>query len=95
MEPGKRKIGGVLKGEALLSEIKSKFEASSEVYDNEKFLRLGDQMLENHLKVFHTPKEKRLISDIWKNRDHIDARDYLSLISILLHDCYVYFIAKQ
>ena len=94
LEPGKRKIGGALKGEALLSEIKSKFEASAEVYDNERFVRLGDQMLENYLKVFHTPKEKRLISDIWKSRDHIDARDYLSLISILLYDCYVYIIAK-
>ncbi|MDP1548117.1 MAG: hypothetical protein Q8L87_19060 [Anaerolineales bacterium] len=94
LEPGKRKIGRALKGEALLSEIKSKFEACSEVYDNEKFVRLGDQMLENYLKVFHTPKEKRLISDIWKSRDRIDARDYLSLISILLYDCYVYIIAK-
>lgn len=94
LEPGKRKIGGALKGEALLSGIKSKFEASAEVYDNERFVGLGDQMLENHLKVFHTPKEKRLISDIWKSRDHIDARDYLSLISILLYDCYVYIIAK-
>ena len=94
LEPGKRKISGALKGEALLSEIKSKFEASSKVYDDERFVRLGDQMLENYLKVFHTPKEKRLISDIWKSRDHIDARDYLSLISILLYDCYVYIIAK-
>jgi len=94
LEPGKRKIGGALKGDALLSEIKSKFEASAEVYDSERFVRLGDQMLENYLKVFHTPKEERLISDIWKSRDHIDARDYLSLTSILLYDCYVYIIAK-
>ncbi|MBE0681556.1 MAG: hypothetical protein IH589_06550 [Anaerolineales bacterium] len=94
LEPGKRKIGGALKGEALLSEIKSKFEAGSEVYDNEKFVHLGDQMLENYLKVFHTPKEKRLISDIWRSRDHIDARDYLSLISTMLYDCYIYIIAK-
>ena len=94
LEPGKRKFGGALKGEALLSEIKSKFETSSKVYDEERFFRLGDQMLENYLKVFHTPKEKRLISDIWKSRDRIDARDYLSLISILLYDCYVYIIAK-
>lgn len=94
LEPGKRKISGALKGKALLSEIKSKFEASSEVHDDEMFVRLGDQMLENYLKVFHTPKEKRLISDIWESRDHIDARDYLSLISILLYDCYVYIIAK-
>jgi len=94
LEPGKRKIGGALQGEALLGEIKSKFEASAEVYDNERFIRLGDQMLENYLKVFHTPKEKRLISDIWISRDRIDARDYLSLISILLYDCYVYIIAK-
>jgi hypothetical protein len=94
LEPGKRKIGGAIKGDALLSEIKSRFESSAEVYDNERLVRLGDQMLENYLKVFHTPKEKRLINDIWKSRDHIDARDYLSLISILLYDCYVYIIAK-
>lgn len=95
LEPGKGKIGGAIKGDALLSEIKSKFEASSAVYDNERIIRLGDQMLENHLKVFHTPKDKRLTSDIWKSRDHIDARDYLSLISILLYDCYVYIVAKS
>jgi hypothetical protein len=94
LEPRKRKISGAIKGAALLSEIKSKFEASAEVYDNERLVRLGDQMLENYLKVFHTPKEKGLINDIWKSRDHIDARDYLSLISILLYDCYVYIIAK-
>ena len=94
LEPGKRKIGEALKGDALLSGIKSKFEAGAEVYDNERFVRLGDQMLENYLKVFHTPKERRLISDIWTSRDHIDARDYLSLISILLYDCYVYIISK-
>ena len=95
LEPGKRKIGGTIKGEALLNEIKSRFEASAEVYDNEAFVRLGDQMLENYLKVFHTPKEKRLIGDIWSSRDQIDARDYLSLISILLYDCYVYIVAKS
>jgi len=94
LEPGKRKISEAIKGDALLSEIKSKFDASSEVYGNERVIRLGDQMLENYLKVFHSPKEKRLISDIWKSRDHIDARDYLSLISTLLYDCYVYIIAK-
>ena len=75
-------------------EIKSKFEAGSEVYDDRRFVRLGDQMLENYLKVFRTPKEKRLISDIWKSRDPIDGRDFLSLISILLYDFYVYIIAK-
>lgn len=94
LEPGKRQLSKALKGEALLSEIKSKFKTSAEVYDNEKLVRLGDQMLENYLKVFHTEKERRLISDIWKSRDHIDTRDYLSLISILLYDCYVYIIAK-
>ncbi len=94
LEPGKRKIDGAIKGDAFLSEIKSKFEASAEVYDNERLIRLGDQMLENYFKVFRAPKEKTLTSDIWKSRDHIDARDYLSLISILLYDCYVYIIAK-
>lgn len=96
LEPEKIKIEGVTKGEMLLSVIKDKFEANqSEIYDNERLVHLGDQMLENYLEVFHTLKEKRLISDIWKSRDHIDARDYLSLISILLYDCYVYIITKQ
>lgn len=94
LEPAKRKIVRAIKGDALLDEITSKFEESAEVYDNERYVRLGDQMLENYLKVFHTPKEERLISDIWKSRGRIDARDYLSLISILLYDCYVYIIAK-
>ncbi|MHB8776323.1 MAG: hypothetical protein ACYC6R_00990 [Anaerolineales bacterium] len=94
LEPGKGKISGAIKGDALLSGIKFKSEASAEVYDNERLVHLGDQMLENYLKVFHTQKEKRLTSDIWKSRDQIDARDYLSLISILLYGCYVYIIAK-
>jgi hypothetical protein len=95
LEPDKIKIEGVTKGEMLLSVIQNKFEANqSEIYGNERLVHLGDQMLENYLKVFHTPKEKRLISDILKSRDHIDARDYLSLISILLYDCYIYIIAK-
>lgn len=77
-----------------MSEIKSKFEASAEVCDNKRLVRLGDQVLENYLKVIRTPKKKRLISDIWKSRDQIDARDYLSLRSILLYDCYVCIVAK-
>lgn len=94
LEPERRNLGGAIKGDMLLSEIKSKFETSAEVYDHERLIRLGDQMLENYFNVLHTPKEKRLIRDIWKSRDHVDARDYLSLISILLYDCYVYIIAK-
>ena len=95
LEPGKRKIGGVIKGHALLRDIKSKFEASTEVINNEKLIRLGDQMLENYHKVFHSPKEERLTTDIWKSRDRIDARDYISLISIFLYDCYVYIVASE
>jgi hypothetical protein len=91
LEPGKRKIDGAIKGKMLWGVINNKFEANqSEIYDNDRLVFLGDQMLENYLKVLHTPKEQRLVKDIRKGRDQIDLRDYLSLISILLHDCYVY-----
>jgi hypothetical protein len=95
LEPGKRKIDGVISGEMLRNVINNRFETNqSEVYGNERFVALGDQMLENYLKVLHTPKEKRLIKDIKQYRDRIDPRDYLSLISILLYDCYVYIVAR-
>jgi hypothetical protein len=51
-------------------------------------------MLENHLKIFGSAKDKRLARDIGKSRGRIDARDYLCLISTLLYDCHVY-IAVQ
>jgi hypothetical protein len=96
LEPGKRKIDSVIKGEMLWGVINSRFEAKqSEIYNNERLTHLGDQMLENYFKVLHTPKEKKLINDIRKGRDRIDPRDYLSLISILLYDCYVYIVTKQ
>ncbi|MCJ7733727.1 MAG: hypothetical protein MUP11_04170 [Anaerolineales bacterium] len=95
LEPGKRKIDGAIKGEMLLSMINGKFETNeSEIYDNERFVYLGDQMLEGYLKVIHTPKEQRLVNDIRKGRNQIDPRDYLSLISIFLYDCFVYAVAK-
>jgi hypothetical protein len=95
LEPGKRKIDGAIKGEMLLSMINGKFEANqSEIYDNERLTYLGDQMLDNYLKVIHTPKEQRLINDIRKGRNQIDPRDFLSLISIFLYDCFVYVAAR-
>jgi hypothetical protein len=95
LEPGKRKIEGAIKGEMLLSMINGKFEANqAEIYDNERLVYLADQMLENYLKVVHTPKEQRLINDIRKGRYEIDPRDYLSLISIFLYDCFVYVVAR-
>lgn len=95
IEPGKRKIDGAIKGEMLLSMINGKFEANqSEIYDDERLVNLGDQMLENYLKVIHTPREQRLINEIRKGRNQIDARDYLSLISIFLYDCFVYVVTR-
>jgi hypothetical protein len=91
LEPGKRKIDGAIKGEMLFSMINGKFEENqSEIYDNERLVYLGDQMLGNYLKAIHTPKEQNLINDIRKGRNQIDPRDYLSLISMLLYDCFVY-----
>jgi len=95
LEPEKRKIDGAIKGEMLLSMINGKFEANqSEIYDNERLAYLGDQMLDSYLKVIHTPKEQRLINDIRKGRNRIDPRDFLSLISIFLYDCFVYVAAR-
>ncbi len=95
LEPGKRRIDGAIKGEMLRGVINDRFETKqSEIYSNERLSHLGDQMLENYFKVLHTPKEERLVNDIRKGRDHIDPRDYLSLISILLYDCYVYIVTK-
>jgi 23S rRNA maturation mini-RNase III len=79
----------------LLNMIDGKFEANqSELYDNERLAYLGDQMLDSYLKVIHTPKEQRLINDIRQSRNQIDPRDYLSLISIFLYDCFVYVAAR-
>ena len=79
----------------LLSMINGKFEANqSEINDNDRLGYLGDQMLDNYLKVIHTPKEQRLIDDIRKGRNQIDPRDYLSLISIFLYDCFVYVVVR-
>jgi hypothetical protein len=95
LEPERRKIDGAIKGEMLLSMINGRFEANqSETYDNERLAYLGDQMLDNYLKVIHTPKERRLINDIRKGRNQIDPRDFLSLISIFLYDCFVYVAAR-
>ncbi len=95
LEPGKRKIDGVINGERLRYVINSRFETNqTELFDNERFSSLGDQMLENYLKILHAPKERRLINDIKKHRDRIDPRDYLSLISTLLYDCYVYIVTR-
>jgi len=55
-------------------------------------LQFGDELLENYLQVFYTPEQRELTDDIKQGREHIDPRDYLSLISILLYDCYVYMI---
>jgi hypothetical protein len=95
IEPGKRKIDGAIKGEMLLSMINAKFETNqSESYDNERLLYLGDKMLDNYLKVIHTPKEQRLINDIRKSRNQIDPRDFLSLISVFLYDCFIYVVSR-
>ena len=95
LHPGDRRIDGLLKGEMLLTETRKRLESTQAgKYDDARLLQLGDQMLENYLSVSRTAKERRLIGDIRKGRERIDARDYLSLISILLYDCFVYLIAR-
>ena len=95
LEPENIKIEHLIKGEMLLNVIWERFKANQVgTYNDHKFVLLGDQMLENYLQVFYTPKERRLIADIKQSRERIDARDYLSLISTLLYDCYVYIVTK-
>ncbi len=95
LEPGNIKIEHLIKGDTLLSVIRQRFDSNQAgIYDESQLALLGDQMLENYLKIFHTAKERKLIDDIIKSRDRIDARDYLSLISTLLYDCYVYIVTK-
>ncbi|NJC95763.1 MAG: hypothetical protein C3F07_13070 [Anaerolineales bacterium] len=93
LEPGNIKIEHLLKGEMLLNVLKQRFETNqTRVYDDNNLALLGDQMLENYLKLFHSTRERKLIDDIAVSRDRIEARDYLSLISTLLYDCYVYIV---
>ena len=95
LQPGNIRIEGSLKGEHLLTAIKGQFDAGkAETYDEGRLRRLGDRMLKTYLEVFPDPKGRRLAEDIRTGRDRIDARDYLSLISILLYDCYVYFVRR-
>ena len=93
LEPGNIKIERMVRGEMFLNSIKERFTSNqTERYDDNRLSLLGDQMLENYLEIFHTTKEKNLVDDIIISRDRIDARDYLSLISTLLYDCYVYLV---
>jgi hypothetical protein len=91
LEPERKTLERVIGGEALVSVIKARIEANwAETYDDDRFLRLGDHMLDNCLKLRLAPRERRLANDIRAGRGRIDSRDYLSLISMLLYDCYVY-----
>lgn len=93
LEPGNLKIENLLRGEMLLKVMRQKFENHQfGKYDDERLVLLGDQMLDNYLGIFNSEKERRLVKDIRIGRDRIDARDYLSLISTLLYDCYIYIV---
>jgi len=93
LQPGHGKIDNLIKGERLLDVVRHKFESNQfDIYDDDKLFQFGDEMLENYLKVFYEPKKRELIEDIKKGRERIDPRDYLSMIAILLYDCYVYMI---
>jgi hypothetical protein len=93
LEPERKTVEPVIRGEALLSVIKARVEANwAETYDSERFLRLGDHMLDNYLSLYSAPRERRLANDIRAGRSRIDSRDYVSLISILLYDCYIYIV---
>jgi hypothetical protein len=95
LEPGNIKIERLIKGDMILHILREKFATKqAEICDDNKFVQLGDKMLENYLDVFQSAREKRLVNDIKISRDRIDARDYLSMISTLLYDCYVYIVTE-
>jgi hypothetical protein len=95
LEPEQRRIPPGVQGEGLLDAINARFQANrSETYTNERMAKLGDQMSEGYLQLFGARKERRLVADVQNSRDRIDARDYLSLISTLLYDCYIYIAAR-
>ncbi|MBN2385403.1 MAG: hypothetical protein JXB85_00155, partial [Anaerolineales bacterium] len=96
LQPEERVIEGVMRGDMFLKRIREKLDSpQSDAYDDNRLVQLGDQMLDNYLSVFYTPNEWRVVEDIRKGRERIDPRDYLSLISILLYDCFVYFVARK
>jgi hypothetical protein len=96
LRPGNIKIDGALKGEALLGVIKARFDTNQlGTFDEHHLLRLGDKMLENYREVFQTTKGQKVSDDIRSARGRIDPRDYLSLISVLLYNCYVYLILRE
>jgi hypothetical protein len=92
LEPGDRRIEGVLQGNMLLGQINGSNQFAR--FDDEEFFQTGDLMLDHYLRVFHNARERKLIDDIRLSRDRIDSRDYLSLISTLLYDCYVYIVPR-
>lgn len=95
LEPGNIKVERLIKGDMLLHILRKRFASNqTEKYDDDRIFHLGDQMLENYLEVFHSAKERRLINDIRISRNRIDSRDYLSMISTLLYDCYVYIVTE-
>jgi hypothetical protein len=95
LEPGNIKIERLIKGDMILHILREKFATKqAEICDDNKFVQLGDKMLENYLDVFQSARERRLVADIKTSRDRIDSRDYLSMISTLLYDCYVYIVTE-
>jgi hypothetical protein len=95
LEPEQRRIPPGVEGKGLLDAINARFQANrSEMYTRERMAKLGDQMSESYLRLFGARKERKLVSDVQNSRERIDARDYLSLISTLLYDCYIYVAAR-
>lgn len=95
LQPGKIKIDAILKGTGLLEALRSRFSSGGPGRcDEERLLRTGDRMLALYQEVYPSQNQKRLIDDIRLGRERIDARDYLSMISILLFNCYVYVVTR-
>jgi len=89
LEPSSRKINAM---NTLGNSIKERIRTTPPVkYDDQNIRRTGDRLLDMVSASASGRSERKLVSDIYKSRDTIEAGDYLSMISTLLFDCYIYF----
>ncbi len=95
LEPADRKIDTLNKERLLRDAIKEKIQVKpSGLYDNQNIRRAGDRLLEMYSGLSLNKSEQKLVSDIYKSRETVEPRDYLSMISTLLYDSYIYFYAQ-
>ncbi|NLF51983.1 MAG: hypothetical protein GX577_12670 [Leptolinea sp.] len=92
LEPADRKIQTMNREEPLETVIKGKcLTGQPGLCNDHNIRRTGDRLLEIYSGLSLNKSEQKLVSDIFKSRETVEPSDYLSLISTLLYDCYVYF----